>query len=107
MSPEITPQELHRRLMDDGQVTLLDCREHDEVARGMLPGAIHIPMRDVPKRCGELDPDRETVVYCHSGVRSLRVAAWLQQHAGFSLVRSLQGGIEAWSREIDPRNPRH
>src|SRR5215203_3389854 len=77
MISEISPQELKMRLDQGTSVVLLDVREDEEVAIVRLPGAVHIPMGEVPGRLHELDPDKEIIVYCHHGVRSLRVAQFL------------------------------
>jgi rhodanese-related sulfurtransferase len=107
MSLEITPQELAARAAGSPALTLLDCREFREVAQCKIRGSVHIPMGDLARRVDELDPDAETVVYCHHGARSLSVAEWLSKQAGFVNVRSLRGGIDAWSREVDPTVPRY
>ncbi len=86
---------------DPDRFTLLDCREPPEWAACRIEPAIHIPMGDIPARLQELDPDRPIVVYCHHGVRSLGVVAALRE-AGFESVRSMAGGIDRWSREVDP-----
>src|SRR5215207_7451666 len=72
--PEILPQELKIRLDKGDAVVLLDVREPEEVTIVHLPGSVHIPMGDIPGRLHELDPDKEIIVYCHHGIRSLRVA---------------------------------
>lgn len=83
---------------------LLDVREPWEVELGTLPGAVHIPMRDVPTRVGELDPDRPVVCVCHQGMRSMQVGIFLERR-GFADVINLAGGVDAWAREVDPRFP--
>ena len=80
---------------------VLDVRENWEVALCRLPGTAHIPMPLVPSRAGELDRDAETVVYCHHGGRSAQVGFFLER-MGFTKVYNLTGGINAWSREVDP-----
>lgn len=105
-SLEISPSELAERLQRGDALLLLDCREPEEVALAKIDGATHIPMGDIPTRQQELDPEQEIVVYCHAGMRSLSVAAWLKQQ-DFENVRSLAGGIDAWSTEIDPNVPRY
>ena len=79
MINEIRSQDLKARLDKGEQLVLLDVREPEEVAIVQLPGAVHIPMGEVPGRLHELDPDKEIIVYCHHGVRSLRVAQFLAQ----------------------------
>jgi len=83
---------------------LLDVRELWEVEIASIPGATHIPMGDIPSHLQELDPERSTVVLCHHGARSLNVTMWLR-HQGLEHVQSLAGGIDQWSRSIDPSVP--
>jgi rhodanese-related sulfurtransferase len=71
-----------------------------------VPDVKHIPMAEIAQRLGELDPERETVVICRSGARSLRVAQFLEQQ-GFRSVANLSGGVLAWSREVDPSIPEY
>jgi len=106
MIPEITPQELKKRLDQGESIMLLDVREPEEVAIVHLPGAVHIPMGDIPGRLHELDPDKEIVVYCHHGVRSLRVATFLAQR-DFERVKNLAGGIDAWALDVAPGMTRY
>lgn len=99
---QMTVQELKERLAQPGaKPSLLDVREAWELNICALPGALHIPMGQVPARTEELDPKQELVVICHHGVRSLRVAHFLESR-GFSKLYNLQGGVDAWAREIDP-----
>ncbi len=90
----------------DGATTLLDVREPNELGLAAVAGAMHIPMGDIPRRLNELDRDKTIVVMCHSGVRSMAVARYLQNE-GFAQVFNLAGGIDAWSREVDPTVPRY
>ncbi len=86
---------------------IVDVRESWEIATAALPGAVHMPMGDVPSRAhAELDPDASIVVLCHHGARSLSVTNWLRQQ-GFEQAQSLAGGIDQWSREIDDTVPRY
>jgi rhodanese-related sulfurtransferase len=85
---------------------LVDVRRADEVAKAVLAGAVHIPLDELEERFPELDPEQETIVYCHHGVRSLSATAFLRQR-GFRDVRSLAGGVDRWSVEIDPSVPRY
>jgi rhodanese-related sulfurtransferase len=99
---EMAPQELKTLLGGEGQPLLLDVREPWETAAAGFPGAHLIPMDEIPARMhNELDPDGRIVVICHHGVRSLNVANWLRNQ-GFEQAQSLRGGIDAWSREVDP-----
>src|SRR5882762_11373676 len=103
---EILPEELSERLRHGERPVILDVREPEEIAIASFPGATHIPMGEIPSRLTELDPDRETVVVCHHGVRSAQVAMYLAQ-MGFEHVLNLSGGIDAWSEDADPSTPRY
>ena len=71
-----------------------------------IPGAILIPMGELPGRAHELNPDAETVVICHHGVRSYHAARYLES-LGFGDVVNLSGGVAAWADEVDPAMPRY
>ena len=105
-SLQIDPRELQAQFEAGANVQLVDVREDWEAAIARLPGAIHLPMRQLDSRLSELDATRPTVVYCHHGVRSLHVALALRGR-GFADVRSLRGGIDRWATEIDPDVPRY
>jgi|FLYN01.1.fsa_nt_gi rhodanese-related sulfurtransferase len=95
--PEIDARTLKQRLTSDAeQPVLLDVREPYEYAEGVIPGAVFIPMNDIPARIDELDRDAEIVVYCAHGVRSWQVAAYLLYN-GFTNVKSLADGFAAWA----------
>lgn len=99
---EITPAELKEYLaVAEPRPLLLDVREPHEWAICHIEGSRLIPMNQIPEASAELDPEQETIVICHHGARSARVAMYLKQ-IGFSKVLNLEGGIDAWAREIDP-----
>jgi rhodanese-related sulfurtransferase len=103
---ELSVSEL-RRMHDAGEsFMLLDVREDDELATASLDFARHVPMGSIPERLGELPEGKPIVVMCHGGTRSGRVAKYLREH-GFTDVANLEGGIDAWSVEIDPSVPRY
>jgi rhodanese-related sulfurtransferase len=105
MDYEITPEEVKLKRDQGEAFTLLDVREPWEFEAASIAGAKLVPMGDVPSRAHqELDPEDHIVVVCHHGVRSMNVTAWLRQQ-GFENVQSLRGGIDRWSREIDPSVP--
>ena len=108
MPEELTPTSFRTRWPDarSDEVQLLDVREPQELAIASLPGALHIPMREVPGRLEQLDRDRPIVVMCHTGVRSRHVAGFLLAN-DFEQVFNLAGGIDAWSAEVDPTLPRY
>ncbi len=74
---------------------LVDVREPDEVAEGTLPGAINIPLGELPSRLSELDVSRRVALLCRSGGRSTKAAGILTE-AGFADVVNLEGGMLAW-----------
>lgn len=100
-SPEMSVEELKRRMDAKDDLFILDVREPHEYQICNLNGHL-IPLNDLPKRMGELDPEREIVVYCRSGARSARAVEFLRQ-AGFENARNLTGGILAWADRIDPK----
>ena len=102
---ELTVRELQPKLAG-GEVLLVDVREPHEARIAVIEGAKLIPLGSLSERAGELDREAEIVLYCHHGVRSLRALEMLRG-AGFTRLRSLRGGIDAWSRDIDPRVPRY
>lgn len=104
---EITPKAFAQLRQQPNSPILLDVREPWEAETAALPNAILMPMGDIPSRAHtELDPDAPIVVMCHHGARSLNVALWLRDQ-GFTHAQSLAGGIDAWSRTIDPEIPRY
>jgi rhodanese-related sulfurtransferase len=80
---------------------LLDVREPWEFQTCRIADSLLIPMRELPGRLHELDNDADTVVICHHGSRSLRVALFLEQQS-FARVYNLTGGVDAWARSVDP-----
>lgn len=102
---DIDPDELTSRLESGRAPLLLDVREGWEWSIGRIPASQHLPMSELERRLGVLERERELVLYCHHGVRSAMAAEWLRSH-GFH-ARSLAGGIDRWSREVDPSIPRY
>lgn len=105
-SGEISAREAHDLRRRHADVVLLDVREPEELAIARVGGETHIPLALLPLRAGELDPARRIVVICHHGSRSAMAVRWLAGH-GFGRVANLAGGIDAWSREVDPTVPRY
>jgi molybdopterin/thiamine biosynthesis adenylyltransferase/rhodanese-related sulfurtransferase len=98
--PDIEPVELARQLQTREEVELVDVREpwEWEIARIGTPRLL--AMNDLPRALSTLDAGRELIIYCHHGVRSGMAAEWLRAH-GYK-ARNLAGGIDRWSREVDP-----
>jgi rhodanese-related sulfurtransferase len=105
---EIAPRDVAAQLKSgETGLILLDVREPWEFQTAQIAGSKLMPMGEIPSRAfEELDPEAHIVTVCHSGVRSLNVAVWMRNQ-GFEKVQSLSGGIDGWSREIDPAVPRY
>ena len=107
LDPEITAQAYLQQRAEAKPPLLLDVRELWEAETASLSGALLMPMGEVTSRAHtELDPDQPIVVLCHHGARSLSVTMWLRNQ-GFDHSQSLNGGIDFWSRTIDPAIPRY
>jgi rhodanese-related sulfurtransferase len=108
MQLQINPKDLAERLRKEPLPLLLDVREVEEHNFAALPNSKLIPLSEFQARVDELNPwrDSEIVVYCHHGMRSLHAIALLR-NAGFSKLVNLSGGIDEWSREVDPSVPRY
>jgi len=103
---EITALELERERARRPDLVLVDVREPREAEIAHIAGARLIPLRELPGRLAELSGHGEIVTLCHHGPRSLK-AREILRGAGFASVRSLAGGIDAWSREVDNTVPRY
>ena len=103
---QFRPAELAAHLEAGNAPVLLDVREPWEWDVCHLPGAILIPMGELPTRLQELNKAAETVVICHHGVRSYHAARYLET-VGFGDVVNLSGGVAAWADEVDPVMPRY
>ena len=102
---EFSPAELKEYLASAKHPPLLlDVREPWEYDVVHLPNSLLIPMAQVEKRQDELDRQRETVVICHHGIRSAKIAQVLE-NVGFRRVINLRGGLDAWAKEVDPKMP--
>jgi sulfur-carrier protein adenylyltransferase/sulfurtransferase len=105
--PEVTAEELSREMQQKGpELVLIDVREPHEWEIAHIEGARLLPLGQLPERLGELDGHAEIVTHCHHGVRSMK-ALQLLKGAGFSRVRSLAGGIDAWADRIEVGMPRY
>lgn len=102
---EVTPRDVQASL-ESGDIVLIDCRRPDEYERARIEGCHLVPMEELPTRMEDLEDfrDQSIVIYCHHGIRSLRVAAVLR-HSGFDEVYSMAGGIDLWSQAVDVNVP--
>lgn len=103
---EVTVSELAQQLESDPDVVVIDVREPHEWEICRIDGATLIPLGALPERLGELDGHKSIVTFCHRGMRSMQALEILRA-AGFSKVKSLQGGVDAWAAAIDPSMPRY
>jgi adenylyltransferase/sulfurtransferase len=103
---DIDPVEVKAKLDRHDPFVLLDVREPHEYQICRIPGSVLIPLGDLPKRVGELDPASEIVAHCKMGGRSAKAVEFLRQ-AGFRKVRNMKGGILAWSDRVDPTVPKY
>ena len=103
---EITPRQVKDRLDRGEKLLLVDVRELHEHALCRIDGAVLIPMGSIPANLQKLDVDDDVICFCHHGMRSLDVANWLRQQ-GVKSAKSMVGGIDRWSIEIDPKVPRY
>ena len=99
--PQIHAEDLTQRLDAKEEIFVLDVREPHEYKAGNIGGHL-IPLNDLPRRIGELDPNKEMVVHCRSGVRSTKAVEFLRAN-GFSKAKNLIGGILAWAEKVDPQ----
>ena len=83
------------------QIHLIDVRTEGEVSRGIIDGAIHIPLHLLPLRTTEIPQDKPVVIYCNSGARSAPACAFMAGK-GFENMHNLSGGIMAWARSGKP-----
>ena len=104
--PSVTAQELKQKMDAREKLTLVDVREPWEYEIAQITGSRLIPLGELEERLAELPREGILVIQCHSGGRSEMGARLLQQE-GFANVYNLEGGIEAWSRDVDPTVPRY
>jgi rhodanese-related sulfurtransferase len=86
---------------DKDAIQVVDIRTEAEVSRGVIDGAIHIPMHLLPVKAQDLPQDKPVVLYCHSGARSAQACAFMASK-GFNNMHNLTGGILAWARSGKP-----
>ena len=98
---DIEPLEVQRRLKNNEVIRLVDVRDPVELHISSLPGALLLPLTQLPQRFNELNPADELVLFCRTGVRSARAVRLLASQ-GFTHLHNLKGGINAWAEQIDP-----
>jgi rhodanese-related sulfurtransferase len=85
---------------------IVDVREPWEYQRCHIEGSQLVPLGQLPAHLSELPDDRDIVLVCHHGNRSMHAAMWLSQN-GFARVHNLEGGIDAWAQQVEPSMPRY
>jgi adenylyltransferase/sulfurtransferase len=104
---EITATELKSRLDAGDDIQLIDVRQPNEHEYARIEGSTLIPMGEIFERMSEIDPEREAVIYCKSGMRSARVIEAMERSGYAGELKNLAGGILAWSSEVDPSVPQY
>jgi rhodanese-related sulfurtransferase len=108
--PQITVEELAQRMAQSDDLQLVDVREPSELAAAQIVGFLNLPLSQAEQWSQNiqthLDPDKETFVLCHHGYRSAQMTGWLMQQ-GFSNVKNIAGGIEAYAVRVDQSVPRY
>jgi rhodanese-related sulfurtransferase len=103
----MTAQQLQSYLQSaETRPVLLDVREPQEFAHCHIEGSVNIPMNTVPARLSELAQEMEIITVCHHGMRSGAIAEFLLSR-GYLNITNLQGGIDAWAVQVDPKMPRY
>ena len=100
MMLSISAEELKTRLEAGQTPVMLDVREEWEFEICNIAGSVNISMSDTDKMLETLNPDNETVVICHHGMRSFQVASFLKEN-GFNNIMNLEGGVDSWAKTVD------
>lgn len=103
---QISPLALKQKLADGENILVLDVREPMEYQTAKIEGSILIPLGELAGRVNELDPNQEIITLCHHGMRS-QAGLGILVSQGFSAVKNLSGGIDAYSQVADPSIPRY
>ncbi len=110
--PDQNPDEVDvkemKKALDDPKlgIRVIDVREPDEYQIAKIQGVPLFPLSLLPQRFTELDPNQQIYIHCKSGVRSMKALRFLREQ-GFKYVKSVKGGIQAWSDQVDPAVPRY
>jgi adenylyltransferase/sulfurtransferase len=103
---ELTAATLKDELARGEKLVLVDVREDWEVELCRIPGSLHVPLAELPRRIAELAASSRVITICHKGGRSMQAARYLLAN-GFTGARSLQGGVDAWAASVDPAMARY
>ncbi|MBZ5577242.1 MAG: rhodanese [Acidobacteriia bacterium] len=103
---QATPEEIQQRLQNGEDLLLVDVREPEEIAIAALPEVLVCPMSRAADWVDRLPKDQALVLFCHHGIRSMRVALALAER-GHRNLTNMTGGIDRWSTNVDPGVPRY
>jgi len=103
---QISPLALKQKLADGEDILILDVREPMEYQTAKIEGSVLIPLGELAARTNELDPKQEIITLCHHGMRS-QAGLGILVSQGFSTVKNLTGGIDAYAQVADPSIPRY
>jgi adenylyltransferase/sulfurtransferase len=104
---EVTVQEMKKALSDPAlNIKVIDVREPDEYEIARVKGVPLVPLSTLPQKFTDLDPNQQYYIHCKAGVRSMKALLFLREQ-GFKYLKSVKGGISAWSDEIDPQVPKY
>ncbi|SFA92063.1 Rhodanese-related sulfurtransferase [Lentibacillus halodurans] len=95
---KVTPEEVKKLMKEDNDTVVVDVREDEEVAQGMIEGAKHIPLDKIPYSVNELDKNNHYILVCRSGNRSMKAASYMDER-GFK-VSNMEGGMLGWDGEV-------
>ncbi|WP_144905509.1 rhodanese-like domain-containing protein [Halobellus captivus] len=101
---EISPEEVKRKLDENERVQIIDIRSPMEFATGHIPGAVNVPMHELPRRIDEIDWGDDVVVACPIGQSSIQAARLIGSYEGVSetaSVKSMSGGYQAWTYDLE------
>ncbi|MBH0231091.1 rhodanese-like domain-containing protein [Halobacillus yeomjeoni] len=96
---EISPEKVEEMIENEENFTVIDVREDEEVAEGMVPTAKHIPLGNIPDEIDQLSKDEQYVMICRSGRRSMKAAEFMKEK-GFTHVKNMDGGMLNWNGEL-------
>lgn len=103
---EVAPREVKDMLARGQGILLVDVRERWEYDTAHIEGSVWIPLREIPANLPRLEAAGEVILFCHHGIRSMDAAAWLRSQ-GVTGARSMAGGIDLWTTEIETNLPRY
>lgn len=95
---EVTPVEVEEIIANSKDTVIIDVREDEEVANGMIHDALHIPLQQIPEKITNLNKEKEYILVCRSGGRSMKAALYMEEE-GFK-VANMVGGMLEWTDEI-------